>query len=276
MSAMIQERHRMCCVQTPLAIEQPHHPAGHTAQQVFSYYQKCLWQSSRAQCYLEERGLLDKALLQQFHIGFCDRTLHRQLPVAKSVAGQRARGPLRQLGLMRPSGRETFEGAIVVPALCNGMPLAAYGRRVTPKLASRCVPYIYWATQEAGLFNELVIYRHRHVYLCKTPIEALTLIKAGINNVVSCWGNAELTNNQWQQLSDAGLASLTVVINKGGFAQQFIEQLRSVTRELPVMLRYIALPKRCDLNAAWGKLSGDRAAFHSLLANARPYLAGAL
>ena len=271
MSTVIEWQRGMCVAKAQLVPQSTAYNPDNVLAKTFAHYQQCLHHSKKAHDYLQTRGLFDKTLLQALGVGFCDRSLHRLLPSARTVAGQRVRGELRQLGLMRPSGRETFEGAIVVPAHCNGQYLAAYGRRITPKLSSRCVYYIRWTTEEAGLFNEAALLRHRHIYVCKSPIEVLTLIKAGITNVVGLWGDGVATPWQCQQLECSKLLSITLLMDRGPEADAALTLLAKFTTGVPVMLRYCWLPNACDINHVWQKSGGNAQILKSLLVSSEVY-----
>lgn len=263
MSASIHTTQDICLANTSLAPDEGACVLSALVGQVFDYYHRRLLQSARAKQFLEARGLWQQALVDNYRLGFSDRTLHQQLPSPKTLAGQRTRGVLRRCGLMRSSGREVFEGAIVVPGVNNGNATAAYGQRVTPKLASRCVYHIQWSTMNAGLFNEQALQRYCHLYLCQSPVDALSLLAAGIPNVVSLWGHLELRQLQWQQLELA--RSLTLIGSDTVPGNMLLGQLSRWAESARVTLRYVHLPQGCSLSKAWQTSAGNAQVMHSLL-----------
>ena len=78
---------------------------------VVSYYHETLKQSPEAQQYLVKRGLQSAEMVEQFRLGFANRTLGYRLPDKNRVAGAEQRGRLQKLGIYRESGHEHFVGS---------------------------------------------------------------------------------------------------------------------------------------------------------------------
>ena len=79
--------------------------------QVVGYYHETLKASSEALAYLEARGLRHPELIERFRLGFANRTLGLRLPEKTRKAGAEARGRLEQLGILRDTGHEHFNGS---------------------------------------------------------------------------------------------------------------------------------------------------------------------
>ena len=74
-------------------------------------------------------------MIAQFRIGFASRTLGYRLPDKNRKSGAEMRGRLQQLGILRESGHEHFNGSVVFPVFdLNGSVTEMYGRKITPGL----------------------------------------------------------------------------------------------------------------------------------------------
>ena len=85
--------------------------------QIVDYYHGCLKASQEALDYLRQRGITNSEVIEQFRIGYADRTLGLKLPIKQLKAGREIRGRLERLGMFRASGHEHFTGSVVFPIL---------------------------------------------------------------------------------------------------------------------------------------------------------------
>lgn len=86
-------------------------------QVVAGYYTETLRKSPEAMKYLETRGLMHSQMIEQFRLGFANRTLGYHLPFSNRVTGAELRGRLQKLGIYRESGHEHFSGSLLIPIL---------------------------------------------------------------------------------------------------------------------------------------------------------------
>ncbi len=84
-------------------------------RQVIDYYHETLKESPQALSYLAKRGLQSEEAIERFKLGYANRTLGYRLPQKNRVAGAESRGRLQQLGILRESGHEHFNGSLVIP-----------------------------------------------------------------------------------------------------------------------------------------------------------------
>ncbi len=78
--------------------------------------------------YLESRGLKSSEMIDRFQLGFANRTLGYRLPAKNRAAGAEMRGRLQQLGILRESGHEHFNGSVVIPVFgAEGEVVEMYG-----------------------------------------------------------------------------------------------------------------------------------------------------
>jgi DNA primase catalytic core len=153
--------------------------------QVVNYYHETLKASPDALAYLQKRGLQHPEMLDNFKLGFANRTLGYRLPQSNRVAGNVMRGRLQKLGVIRESGHEHFNGCVVIPIFSrSGEVVQIYGR----KIADSQPPHLYLPGPHRGVFNHEVVEASPEVILCESLIDALTFWCAGLRNVTASYG----------------------------------------------------------------------------------------
>jgi hypothetical protein len=76
--------------------------------------------------------------IERFRIGFSDRTLGFRLPAKKLQAGAEIRARLQQIGILRQTGHEQFNGCVVFPVFdAPGNVCEIYGRKINDILVSK-------------------------------------------------------------------------------------------------------------------------------------------
>src|SRR5690606_8397007 len=102
---------------------------------VINFYHETFKQSPEAHEYLRSRGLDNRELIEQFKLGFANRTLGYRLPEKNRKAGAELRGKLQEIGILRESGHEHFNGSLVVPITNEqGEITEVYDRKITQGL----------------------------------------------------------------------------------------------------------------------------------------------
>jgi hypothetical protein len=120
-------------------------------RQVLGFYQETLAQSPEALAYLDGRGLGSKEARLRFQLGFANRTLAYQLPES-GREGAELRRRLQQLGILRDSGHEHFNGSVVVPIFdAAGRVVEIYGRKITRNLRKGTPLHLYLPGPHAGV-----------------------------------------------------------------------------------------------------------------------------
>ncbi len=144
-------------------------------QQVVAYYHATLTASPEALGYLERRGLRSAELIDHFQLGFANRTLGYRLPARNRQTGAALRGHLEQLGVLRASGHEHFNGALVVPITdAAGQVVELYGRRLTDHARPGVPRHLYLPGPLRGVFNVQALAGAPEVILCEALLDALT------------------------------------------------------------------------------------------------------
>jgi DNA primase catalytic core len=108
---------------------------GELLGQVAGYYHRVLKESADALGYLARRKIDHPEALEEFRLGYADRTLGLRLPDKRRREGADLRGRLERLGVFRASGHEHFAGSLVIPVLDEtGLVTGVYGRKVRDNL----------------------------------------------------------------------------------------------------------------------------------------------
>ena len=94
-------------------------------------------------------------MIEQFQLGFANRTLGYGLPEKNRVAGADLRGRLQKLGIFRESGHEHFNGSLVIPVFnLAGEVVEMYGRKIGRALRENTPLHSYLPGPMRGVWNE--------------------------------------------------------------------------------------------------------------------------
>ena len=164
---------------------------------VVSYYHETLKTSPEAQQYLIKRGLQSAEMVEQFRLGFANRTLGYHLPKSNRVAGAEQRGRLKELGVLRNQtpGHEHFNGSLVIPIYnLEGEVVQIYGRKIRDDLRAGTPDHLYLPGPLRGVWNEQALIASKEIILCEALIDALTFWCAGYRNVTTIYGVNNFTD----------------------------------------------------------------------------------
>lgn len=166
-------------------------------EQVFDYYNMSLKKSRRALEFIENViGIRELSLIDEFSIGFVDRTLGRNIPHRDSYHGGRLRGELQRLGILKANGREAFRGALVFPLFdIDGKPQGIFGVWIGYLPIYSRTYQIIWSEESYTLFNPKVLLTESSWVLCRTPVEASLLWSLGCRKAFSLVCNYD--NRSW-------------------------------------------------------------------------------
>ena len=157
-------------------------------QIVVNYYHETLKQAPEAQQYLVKRGLASAEMVEQFRLGFANRTLTYRVPDKNRATGAEIRGRLEKLGILREkTGHEHFNGSVVIPVFnLEGEVVEMYGRKITRGLRENTPLHTYLSGPMRGVWNEEALIASKEIILCEALIDALTFWCAGYRRVRSC------------------------------------------------------------------------------------------
>jgi DNA primase catalytic core len=169
-------------------------------QRVVSFYSKTLRKDEAGLSYLHRRNLSGPTLLEVFHIGYANGTMHRALP----KSGDIIQG-LKTLGVLNAKGQEHFRGCITVPIFDHAGHVAGiYGRRVTedePK-------HLYLPGPHRGVFNGAAAKASQTLFITEAIFDAMSLWQAGYRNVIALYGTNGWTDGHEQLLRDHGVTEI--------------------------------------------------------------------
>ena len=224
-----------------------HNPDRLIIEQVFEHYHNVLKLKPELSQLLIDRKI-DPDYIEKYRIGFADRTLGYQLESPKCLLGSRNRGHLQRLGLLKDSGHEFFRGAMVIPFKSDeGQIVGGYGRR--PRHQRRSPAYhLYWNAQQASLFNAADQRLPDSLILCKSAIDTLTLLTAGISNVVATMGVQGFNDIQMSRLHRDGVKRVYVAFDNTPTANRYAFLVAQALDAIGIECYRIKLPRGQDVN----------------------------
>jgi len=95
----------------------------------------------------------------------------------------------------------------------NGRVTGAYGRRITPKLKAYSVYHIQWLSEDTVFFNTAALTKYKQILLCKSPVDALSLIQLGIENVVAIMGMKSFGFKHCSKLKAFNIETIGIVFD---------------------------------------------------------------
>jgi DNA primase len=164
--------------------------------QVVDYYHETLKQSPEALDYLQSRGLGSSELIDRFKLGYANRTLGYRLPEKNRKAGAAVRGKLQEVGIIRDSGHEHFNGSVVVPMFdSHGNVVEVYGRKIRDDLRKGTPKHLYLPDAHAGVWNAEGLEGQDEIILCEALFDAMTFWVNGYRNVTASYGTSGFTED---------------------------------------------------------------------------------
>src|SRR6056297_1104392 len=227
---------------------EPRPPRVLTAEQirlftrVIDFYHTAFGEDDRARVYLEGRGLKDESLHAAYKTGFANGTLLNVLPQDGGITEQ-----LQALGILNDKGHEFFYGCVVFPVFDeNGDPCGLYGRRVEGM--SEGAHHLYLAGERRGVFNWQAAKAHKELILTESIIDALTLIHAGINNVVPCYGVNGLIKDHIKLFKDQQPQTVYICFDADDPGRQAAQEVSASLQAEGIKTDIIDLPDGRDIN----------------------------
>jgi hypothetical protein len=124
-------------------------------RQTFDYYQQQFNLSPLAKQFVSRSCRIAGEHRESLGIGFCDRTMGKNIPKCRTAEGAAIRGSLQRCGLVRASGHELFRGCIVFPTMDNdGNVISAVGYRVG-RIRGGSKAIVYWHKPEPKAFVDV-------------------------------------------------------------------------------------------------------------------------
>ncbi len=218
-------------------------------RQVIEHYHETLMQSPEVLAYLEQRGLNNPELIEQFRLGFANRTLAYRLAGKKSKAGREVRGQLQKVGLLRQSGHEHFNGSLIIPVLdAEGNVLEVYGRKITTGLRKGTPLHLYLPGPHRGVWNVEALAEHDEIILCESLIDALSFWNAGYQNVTASYGVEGFTAEHLEAFKTHGIKRVLIAYDQDEAGERAAGKLADKLLAGGLEAYRIHFPKGMDAN----------------------------
>jgi len=242
---------------------------GQILSAVTDYYASRLQVSASGQDFLTRRGLWDPSLVSRFRLGHADRTLGPLLE--RLPHGVQLRKRLVSLGVFRENGREHLCGSLVVPVMApsrQAEPLALgpsslaavppaavdvlgmYGRKAGLQYRAGTPLHLYLKGEHRGVFNAdgVRVSGSGTVVLCEALLDALTLIRWGIEPVTSAYGVHGVTPELWQFLTESGFRRVALAYDADEAGNRAALELAPRLAREGLEVQRMALPVGMDVN----------------------------
>lgn len=191
-------------------------------ESVVNYYHEVLTTNMKAQAYLDQRGLLDHELIKRYKIGYSDGTLPRDVNL---------RQPLVDLGILTVNNKEHFKDCVVFPIEDeSGRIVSLYGRNI------KIPQHLYLKGPHKGVFNAHSLNGTRRAYITESIIDALSLIKLGLNESIALYGTNGFTKDHLDLLKYSSLKEVYLCLDNDPQGQKSQEALIS---KIPLSINHV-------------------------------------
>src|SRR3990167_5123033 len=219
-------------------------------RQVIEYYHASLKQSPEALEYLASRGLNHSELIERFQLGFANRTLAYRLPQKNRKEGAELRGLLQDIGILRESGHEHFNGSIVAPVLDeNGLITEVYGRKLLGlRLRKGTAIHTYLPGPHRGVWNREALQASKEIILCESLIDAMSFWVHGFRNVTASYGVSGFTDDHLAAFKSHGIQKVLIAYDRDEAGNGAAEKLAEKLTAEGIDCYRILFPKNMDAN----------------------------
>jgi DNA primase len=200
--------------------------------EVAARYTDALMAHKEARAYLASRGLDEVELITSFKLGYCAGDLSEALT---------------ELGILKLSGAEHFAHCIVFPLFEeSGHVTGFYGRRT---VSNSGPAHLYLPGPHRGIFNRAAarVYNEELV-LTESIIDALSLIKLGLKNVISCYGVNGFTAEHEKLLRDERVKTVVVGFDADEAGERGAQELAVKLQAQGIAVKVAVPPKGKDWN----------------------------
>jgi DNA primase len=227
----------------------PDAAAGELLNQVVDFYHQTLLESPEALAYLAKRGLSDPEMIARFKLGFANRTLGYRLPARRVKAGADLKGRLEDIGILRESGHEHFNGSIVVPVIdVDANVTEVYGRKLRDDLRGDTPKHLYLPGPHKGVWNAQSLRQFDEIILCEALFDALAFWQAGFHNVTTSYGVAGFTPEHLAAFQAHGTRRVLIAYDRDEAGDKAACALAEQLNEAGIECYRIEFPKGMDAN----------------------------
>jgi len=216
---------------------------------VVHHYQETLKQTPEAQQYLVNRGLASAEMIEQFRLGFANRTLTYRVPDKSRKQGKEQRGQLESLGILRGSGHERFNGSLVIPVFnLEGKVVEMYGRKIGRAFRENTPLHSYLPGPLHGVWNEQALIASKEIILCEALIDALTFWCAGYRHVTASYGVNGFTDEHRAAFKKHGTRRVYIAYDRDDAGERAAEKLAEELMAMGMECFRVQFPKGMDAN----------------------------
>ncbi len=186
--------------------------------------------------------------VDHFKLGLANRSLGYRLPDKNRKAGAEMRGRLQEIGILRDSGHEHFNGSLVIPVINDGQVLEMYGRKLIQRLRKGTPKHLYLPGPHKGVFNGEVLAASKEIILCESLIDALTFWCAGFRNVTCSYGIEGFTDDLLEAFKTNETERLLIAYDRDEAGEKAASALAAKLMKEGIDCYRIHFPKGMDAN----------------------------
>jgi DNA primase catalytic core len=209
-------------------------------ERVADLYHRRFLETAQGPAYLASRGITDPELYRAFRIGYVDGALLEKVPKSGKL-----RDDLLEVGVLNvPDGangpvRELLAGCVVFPLLdAQGAVVNLYGRAVDRD------QHLYLSGPRRGLWNAPILQDQEEIILTESVIDALSLISAGVVNVLPLYGSNGWTSEHEALLARLRPARIALALDADGAGAAAVASLTPKLKEMGLEVRVIELARK--------------------------------
>jgi len=218
---------------------------------VVDYYHRTLKLSPEAQRYLVKRGLQSSEIIDQFKLGYANRSLSLHLPASNRVDGEAQRTRLKELGILRNQkpGHEHFNGSLVIPVFnLAGEVVEMYGRKISDNLRAGTADHTYLPGPHRGMWNEEALISSKDIILCEALIDAMTFWVAGYRQVTASYGVNGFTQDHRAAFERHGTERVYIAYDRDEAGDKAAAKLGEELMGMGIECFRVQFPKGMDAN----------------------------
>jgi len=189
-----------------------------------------------------------------------------RLPERNRKAGAAIRTQLQEIGILRHTGHEHFNGSIVVPIMSRDGRYAdvpggstsaqdenqiteIYGRKILGnQLRKGTAQHLYLPGSHAGVWNGEVLDTYDEMIVCEALIDAMTFWVNGFENVTSSYGALGFTDFHLAAFKQHEIKRVYIAYDRDGAGDSAAEQLAEKLLKEGIDCFRIQFPKGMDAN----------------------------
>lgn len=221
------------------------------------HYKQTLKKERLGLNYLNKRGLEDVDLIEEFSLGYIDRSLAHHLPSNRSSAGEQVRNRLQDLGLLRASNHEHFRDCVVVPIYTEtGEVGEVYGRKISPNIKPEFPKHLYLKGKHRGIFNLQSLNGKKVLLLCEAIIDALTLYRIGFKAVTSSFGVEGFTDEMFNFFKAISIEVVFIIYDGDEAGERGSRKVAQRLIQSGINCFQVLLPQEQDVNSYAMEVAG--------------------